>query len=74
MNKEIVPYQQLEYTSQLNIPFTHNYYARFDQDMNGLGTNSHTAAKPFVFEEVAPYYDFKAEKKASLFHFEFFFN
>ncbi|MBO6607838.1 gliding motility protein RemB [Psychroserpens sp.] len=64
VNKKLVPYEQLEYTSQLNIPFTHNYYARFDQDINGLGTNSHTAAKPFVFEEVAPYYDFKAEKKA----------
>ncbi|MGC1632298.1 MAG: gliding motility protein RemB [Gelidibacter sp.] len=59
-------YQGLEYSSQLNIPFTHGYYARFDANMNGLGTNSHTAAKPFVFEEVASYYDFQAEKDALL--------
>ncbi len=54
----IIPYRKLEYKSQLNIPFTHNYYSRFDQEMNGLGTNSHTAAKPFIYAEVAPYYDF----------------
>jgi len=64
INKSIVKYEGLEYSSQLNIPFTHHYYARFDGNMNGLGTNSHTAAKPFVYDEVAPYYDFEAEKKA----------
>ncbi|WP_026754601.1 hypothetical protein [Sediminibacter sp. Hel_I_10] len=63
VNIKTVPYQKLEYSSQLNIPFTHNYYARFDQELNGLGTNSHTAAKPFIYQEVAQYYDFKAEKK-----------
>jgi hypothetical protein len=57
-------YQGLEYSSQLNIPFTHQYYSRFDANMNALGTNSHTAAKPFVYEDVSPYYDFKAEKEA----------
>ncbi|MDG5490705.1 gliding motility protein RemB [Psychroserpens sp. SPM9] len=64
VNDSIVPYTQKEYTSQLNIPFTHNYYAKFDQQMNGLGTNSHTASKPFMYEEVSAYYDFKAEKEA----------
>lgn len=64
INKSIVKYEDLEYSSQLNIPFTHHYYARFDSNMNGLGTNSHTAVKPFVYEDVARYYDFKAEKQA----------
>ncbi len=64
INKSLVKYEDLEYTSQLNIPFTHHFYARFDANMNGLGTNAHTAAKPFVYEEVAPYYDFEAQKKA----------
>ncbi|MGJ8591105.1 MAG: energy transducer TonB [Aquaticitalea sp.] len=64
INKTIVKYEDLEYSSQLNIPFTHHYYARFDGEMNGLGTNSHTAVKPFVYEDVAKYYDFKAEKEA----------
>ena len=54
----------LEHRSQLNIPFTHTYYSRFDQSMNAIGTNSHTAAKPFVYEEVANYYDFKEEKES----------
>ena len=60
----IIKYEKLEYSSQLNIPFTHNYYSRFDQEMNGLGTNSHTAAKPFTYDEVSAYYDFEAEKEA----------
>jgi len=64
VNDSIVKYEKLEYSSQLNIPFTHNYYARFDQQMNGLGTNSHTASKPFIYEDVSAYYDFKAEKEA----------
>ncbi len=64
INKALVKYENLEYQSQLNIPFTHTYYARFDQQMNVLGTNSHTAAKPLLFDEVATYYDFSAEKKA----------
>jgi len=63
VNKAIVPYEKLEYSSQLNIPFSHTYYARFDQEMNALGTNSHTAAKPFVYQDVAKYYDFEAEKE-----------
>ncbi|OUR91528.1 gliding motility protein RemB [Flavobacteriales bacterium 34_180_T64] len=64
INNSLVKYEKLEYESQLNIPFTHTYYARFDEQMNGLGTNSHTAAKPFMFDEVASYYDFEAEKEA----------
>ncbi|MEO9075657.1 MAG: gliding motility protein RemB [Gelidibacter sp.] len=64
ITNHVTKYQGLEYSSQLNIPFTHGYYSRFDAHMNALGTNSHTAAKPFVFEEVASYYNFKAEKEA----------
>ena len=62
--KELKPYEQLEYSSELNVPFTHSYYARFDAEMNALGTNSHTAAKPFVYSDVARYYDIKAEKES----------
>ncbi|MEC3905800.1 gliding motility protein RemB [Tamlana sp. 2201CG12-4] len=51
------------YNSQLNIPFTHHDYSRFDRNMNLLGTNSHTASKPFLYEEVAQYYNFKTEKE-----------
>jgi hypothetical protein len=64
IEKELKPYEKLEYTSQLNIPFTHSYYARFDDEMNAIGTNSHTAAKPFVYNDVARYYDIQAEKES----------
>lgn len=61
---QLKPYEKLEYNSQLNVPFTHSYYARFDDEMNALGTNSHTAAKPFVYSDVSRYYDIKAEKES----------
>lgn len=64
VNKGTKPYEGLEYNSQLNVPFTHSYYARFDDEMNAIGTNSHTAAKPFVQADVARYYDIKAEKES----------
>ncbi|MBU2927019.1 gliding motility protein RemB [Winogradskyella psychrotolerans] len=61
---DLKAYEKLEYDSELNIPFTHAYYARFDDEMNAIGTNSHTAAKPFVYSDVARYYDIKAEKES----------
>jgi hypothetical protein len=63
INAEVKSYEKLEYTSQLNVPFTHSYYARFDDEMNAIGTNSHTAAKPFIYADVAKYYDIKEEKE-----------
>jgi hypothetical protein len=62
VNASIKSYEDLEYKSQLNIPFVHNTYSRFDRSMNLLGTNSHTASKPYMYEEVSKYYDFKAKK------------
>ncbi|NRD18979.1 gliding motility protein RemB [Winogradskyella eckloniae] len=64
LESELKPYEDLEYASQLNIPFTHSYYARFDAEMNAIGTNSHTGAKPFIYSDVARYYDIKAEHKS----------
>ena len=61
---ELKPYEKLEYSSELNIPFTHSYYARFDAEMNVIGANSHTAAKPFLYSDVERYYDIKAEKES----------
>lgn len=62
VNKALKPYKDLEYTSELNIPFTHSFYALFDQNMNMVGTNSHTASKPYRYSDVATYYDLKARK------------
>ena len=62
ITNSIIPYQDKAYKSQLNIPFTHQYYSKFDRNLNLIGTNSHTASKPFRYENVSKYYDFKAEK------------
>jgi len=63
VNKDLKVFESKAYNSQLNIPFTHSDYSRFDRNMNLLGTNSHTASKPFVYDEVSNYYDFKTEKE-----------
>ena len=47
--------------SQINIPFSHELYHRFEQEVNQVGSNFHTASKPFLFEKVQPYYSFEEE-------------
>lgn len=49
-----------EFNSELNIAFSHMNYAVFDALLNQVGSNNHTAVKPFSYNEVAKYYDFKA--------------
>jgi hypothetical protein len=44
-------------TSNLNIPFSHSFYSQFDDEMNQVGTNSHTGSKPFTYTEVSKYYN-----------------
>jgi hypothetical protein len=66
INKSIKVYQDLEYSSKLNIPFTHQFYSKFDRNMNLIGTNAHTASKPFMYEDVSKYYDFETTKAALL--------
>ncbi|WP_034042897.1 gliding motility protein RemB [Wocania ichthyoenteri] len=63
INASLRTFENKGYASQLNIPFTHSDYSKFDRNMNLVGTNSHTASKPFVYEEVSNYYDFKAENQ-----------
>ncbi|MEL6810424.1 MAG: gliding motility protein RemB [Bacteroidota bacterium] len=57
------PYENDEYRSGINIPLSHHNYSLFDPAMNQVGTNSHTAQKPFIYSEVNKYYDFAAENK-----------
>ena len=52
-------YQGREYNRPFRIPFSHELYNRFDQNINLVGTNFHTATKSYRFNEVNPYYDFK---------------
>ncbi|MDX1543503.1 MAG: gliding motility protein RemB [Christiangramia sp.] len=54
------------YTSQINIPLSHEFYSRFDAEYNRLGTNTHSASKPLMFDEVNRYYDFEANRDVML--------
>jgi len=45
-----------EHESQLNIPFTHSSYIDLDYSLN-KGVNTHTAAKPYLFNEIAKHLD-----------------
>ena len=70
-DKELSEYDSIVYhkfnnpkfESHLNIPFSHSYYAHFDASMNQLGSNSHTAVKPFTYAEVAKYFNFSNENE-----------
>lgn len=48
-----------KFESTLNIPLSHSYYAQFDPQMNQVGTNNHTASKPFTYAEVSNYYSLR---------------
>ncbi len=52
-------YTNPEFESHLNIPFSHSYYAQFDGSMNQVGSNNHTASKPYTYQEVSKYYNLK---------------
>jgi hypothetical protein len=64
VQKSLVKYTNKAYKSQVNVPFSHENYSRFDQDVNRIGTNNHTASKPYRYEEVSNYYDFEAQNEA----------
>ncbi|WP_091136606.1 energy transducer TonB [Flavobacterium anhuiense] len=53
-------YNNPEFESHLNIPFSHSYYAQFDAEMNQVGSNNHTASKPYTYAEVSKYYNLRA--------------
>ena len=52
-------FESPQFESHINIPFSHSYYAQFDDEMNQLGANNHTASKPFAYAEVNKYYNLK---------------
>ena len=58
IEKSYQKFENPQFSSHLNIPFSHSYYAQFEANINQVGTNSHTASKPFLYSEVANYYNF----------------
>ncbi|MFD0860985.1 gliding motility protein RemB [Sungkyunkwania multivorans] len=55
-----------EYSSALNIPLSHDRYSEFDQALNVVGSNNHTASKPYIYSEVSRYFDLDAQRESLL--------
>ncbi|PKP24652.1 MAG: gliding motility protein RemB [Bacteroidetes bacterium HGW-Bacteroidetes-2] len=64
---ENLGYTNEKYTSQINIPLSHQEYARFDFYMNQIGTNAHTAQKPYLYQTVNTYQNLE-ERDTQLFN------
>ncbi|NNK82589.1 MAG: gliding motility protein RemB, partial [Flavobacteriaceae bacterium] len=64
INKELQKFEDEVFKSSLNIPFTHQYYSKFDRNINLVGTNMHTASKPFLYEDISSYYNFSEAKNS----------
>ena len=54
------PFNNPQFKSNSSIPFSHLNYMVFDALMNQVGSNNHTATKPYSYAEVSKYYDFEA--------------
>jgi hypothetical protein len=54
-------FQNQQYKSQLPIPFSHSFYAQFDDDLNVVGANNHTSSKPYSYADVSKYYNLQQE-------------
>ncbi len=52
-----------QFESHLNIPFSHSYYSQFDDEMNQVGANNHTASKPYTYADVSKYYNLREENQ-----------
>ena len=53
-------YQGQGYQSGVLIPLSHRRYDEFEAAMNQVGSNNHTAQKPYRFSQVQSYYNLKA--------------
>jgi hypothetical protein len=73
-NKELTEFSDIVYKkfdnpqfeSHLNIPFSHSFYAQFDDEMNQVGTNNHTSSKPYTYAEVTKYFNLKVANQKLL--------
>lgn len=57
VEKSYQPFQNKQFISNLNIPFSHSLYSVFDDELNQVGNNNHTASKPYSYNEVNKYYN-----------------
>lgn len=66
VSKAYKEFKNPNFTSDLNIAFSHQNYYNFEALMNQVGSNNHTATKPYSYNEVAKYYDFQAAQNEVL--------
>ncbi len=62
--KDVIPPKNTlfpEFESELNIPFSHQYYDNLIYHLNSAD-NTHSAFKPYLFNEVKPYVDLNAQR------------
>ena len=57
-------FENPQFESHINIPFSHSYYSQFDAQMNQIGANNHTGSKPFAYADVNKYYNLQDANKA----------
>lgn len=55
----------LEHNSNLNIPFNHRNYVDYEFALH-QADGTHSASKPYTFNEISPYYNLSEEKKKLL--------
>lgn len=60
-------YSNPEFQSAISIPFSHSLYAHFDAALNQVGSNNHTAIKPYAYSTVSPYFSIENEYKNLLY-------
>lgn len=56
-------FENPQFESHINIPFSHSYYSQFDDEMNQVGANNHTGSKPYTYADVNKYYNLKEENQ-----------
>lgn len=66
VSKAYTEFKNPNFSSDLNIAFSHQNYYNFEALMNQVGSNNHTATKPYSYDEVAKYYDFQAAQNEVL--------
>jgi len=59
-------YNGQELKSHTLIPFSYQRYHRYEAAMNRIGSNAHTAVKPYSFDYVSNYFDLESERSSLL--------
>ncbi len=60
----INPFENPQFKSSGIVQFSHQNYGVFDALLNQVGSNNHTASKPYSYDEVAKYYDFETANQS----------